>query len=91
MGFKFEFRTVDGDEAGSFETAVPNWQTGDTLIASGNVRYRVTAVLPLGRIAEFVDRPLNRVLEASRSNSRCERQRSGNGGRSPELSKQRPA
>ena len=26
MGFKFELKTVDGDDAGSFETAVRNWE-----------------------------------------------------------------
>ena len=61
MGFKFELKTVDGDDAGSFETAVPNWQTGDTLIAAGNVRYRV---IPGDRVAEFVDGPeLDGIIE----------------------------
>jgi hypothetical protein len=30
--------STDGEIIGGFETAVPNWQTGDTLIAGGNVR-----------------------------------------------------
>jgi hypothetical protein len=34
---------------------VPNWQTGDTLIASGNVRCRVVSVIPPELVAEFVD------------------------------------
>jgi hypothetical protein len=40
-----------------------NWQVGDTLIAYGNVHYRVTAVVPVERVAEFVDAPTNGVLE----------------------------
>lgn len=63
MGFKFELKTVDGDDAGSFETAVPNWQTGDMLIASGNVRYRVVSVIPAEKVAEFVDGPCVGVIE----------------------------
>ena len=63
MGFKFELKTVDGDDAGSFETAVPNWQTGDTLIAAGNVRYRVVWVIPAELVEEFVDGPEVGVLE----------------------------
>jgi hypothetical protein len=55
VGFKFELKTVEGDDAGSFETAVPNWQTGDTLIAAGDVRYRVVSVTPGDRIAEFIN------------------------------------
>ena len=37
MGFKFALVSTDGDIFDSFETAVPNWQPGDTVIASGNV------------------------------------------------------
>jgi hypothetical protein len=36
---------------------------GDTLIADGNRRYRVTAVIPLPRLEEFVDGARNGVLE----------------------------
>jgi hypothetical protein len=63
VGFKFELRTVDGDDAGSFETAVPNWQTGDTLIAAGNVRYRVVSVIPADKVAGFIDGPVCGVIE----------------------------
>jgi hypothetical protein len=55
VGFKFELKTVDDDDAGSFETAVPNWQTGDVVIAHGNVRYRVVSVIPGDKVAEFID------------------------------------
>jgi hypothetical protein len=41
---------------------VPNWQPGDTVIGSGNRRFRVTAVVPVERIAEFVDEPAYGVL-----------------------------
>ena len=63
MAFNFELVSSDGDNLGGFETAVPNWETGDTVIAAGNVHYRVVSVIPLDRIAEFVDEPLNGVLE----------------------------
>src|SRR2546426_8524898 len=45
MAFRFELRLPDGDDTGTFETAVPDWQTGDTVIASGNVHYRVVSVV----------------------------------------------
>jgi hypothetical protein len=64
VGFRFELKTVDGDDAGPFETAVPNWLTGDTLIASGNVRWRVVSVIPAELAAEFVEGgPLVGVIE----------------------------
>jgi hypothetical protein len=44
-------------------TAAPNWQTGDTLIASGNVRYRVVSVIPAEKVAEFVDGPNVGIIE----------------------------
>jgi hypothetical protein len=52
---------------GGFETAVPNWQTGDTLIAAGNVRYRVVSVIPEPLLGEFVD--ARRTSGSSRSSS----------------------
>jgi hypothetical protein len=63
LGFKFELKTVDGDDAGSFETAAPNWQTGDTLIASGNARFRVVSAVPAEKVAEFVDGPCVGIIE----------------------------
>jgi hypothetical protein len=45
MGFKFELRFADGDDAGSFETAEANWKTGDTVIAHGNRWFRVVSVV----------------------------------------------
>ena len=66
MGFKYERRLADGDDAGTFETAASeNWNVGDTLIADGNRRYRVTAVLAPERLAEFLDGVEYGVLELS--------------------------
>ncbi len=64
MGFRYELRLADGDDAGTLETAASeDWQVGDTLIADGNRRYKVTAVLAPERLAEFVDGVENGVLE----------------------------
>ncbi|HEX4525475.1 MAG TPA: hypothetical protein VH108_01900 [Gaiellaceae bacterium] len=63
MSYRFELKLADGDDAGRLETSEGNWQVGDTLIAHGNVHYRVTAVVPVERIAEFVEEPTNGVLE----------------------------
>jgi hypothetical protein len=60
MSYRFELRLADGDDAGSFETSEARWQVGDSVIAYGNKRFRVTAVLPIERIAEFVDGPVLR-------------------------------
>ena len=71
MGFKYELRLADGDDAGTFETsASENWQVGDTLIADGNRRYRVTAVLAPERLAEFVDGWRTACSRSSRSKGR---------------------
>jgi hypothetical protein len=50
-------------DAGPFETAVPNWQTGDTLIAAGNVWWRVVSVIPAEKVAEFIDGPNVGIIE----------------------------
>jgi hypothetical protein len=63
MSYRFELRLADGDDAGSLETNEGNWQPGDIVIAHGNRHLRVTAVVPVERVAEFVDAPTNGVLE----------------------------
>jgi hypothetical protein len=63
MGFVYALRLADGDDAGSFDTSASDWKVGDTLIADGNRRYRVTAVLAPERLEEFVDDVENGVLE----------------------------
>jgi hypothetical protein len=60
--FGFRLVSPDGDTLGTVESAVPRWQTGDTVTAGG-VRYRVRSVIPIEVIAQFVDEPLNGVLE----------------------------
>ena len=63
MAFKFELVSRDGDNLGSIETSGLNPQPGDELLANGNLPYRIESMLPLERIAEFVDRPVNGVLK----------------------------
>ena len=66
MIFRFELRLADGDDAGTFDSPTSSWQVGDTLIADGNRRYRVTACIPLPLVEEFVEGALNGVLEVER-------------------------
>jgi hypothetical protein len=56
-------KTADGDDAGTYESIRCDWQPGDELRASGNTRYRVTAVVPLELVEEFVEKPLYASLE----------------------------
>ena len=48
---------------GGFESAVPNWGAGNTLISAGNVKYGVVIVIPVAVAAEFVDGPEVGLLE----------------------------
>ena len=59
----FRLVSAEGDTLGSLELAVPDRQPGDTVTAADDVQYRVRSVIPLERIAEFVDEPLYGVLE----------------------------
>jgi hypothetical protein len=63
MGFRYELRLADGDDAGTFETTVPDWQVDDVFRGEGNRQFRIRAIVPLERIEEFVDRPLYGVWE----------------------------
>jgi len=62
MGMRFVL-VSDGEILESFETAQASWRTGDEVIAHGNRRYRVVSVIPVERLAEFVDEPIGGVLE----------------------------
>ncbi len=63
MAYKFELVSSDGDSLGSIESSDLNLEPGDELLSSWNLLYRIVSVIPLERIAEFVDEPVNRVLE----------------------------
>jgi hypothetical protein len=60
----FTFRLVSpcGDTLGSIESAEPRFAPGDTVVLDG-VGYWVRSVIPLERMAEFVDAPMNGLLE----------------------------
>jgi hypothetical protein len=73
MGFRYELRTPDGDDMGTFESSVSNWQPGEGFRDEGNVRYRITGVIPAALIEEFVDR--RSMTDCGRS-SRIRRRRS---------------
>jgi hypothetical protein len=63
MAMRYELRLADGDDAGTFETNLSDWQPGMELRADGNVLYRITAIIPIERISEFVDLPLYGIFE----------------------------
>ena len=63
MAYRFELVSRDGEILGSFETSEQRWQAGDTVIAHGNQWFRVVWVIPVERMAEFVDEPAGGVLE----------------------------
>ena len=52
---KYELRFADGSDAGTFETTVPDWKVGDEFIGNGNRHYRITAMIPVARVGEFID------------------------------------
>jgi hypothetical protein len=49
----------DGEILGSFQTSEQRWEAGDLVIAHGNRHFRV---VPVERMAEFVDEPAGGVL-----------------------------
>jgi hypothetical protein len=62
--YRYELKTPDGDDAGTFTTSECRWQVGDEFIGQGNTHWRVTAVVSGERIGEFVDgRQVDGLLE----------------------------
>jgi hypothetical protein len=60
---------LDGEVFEHFETAESLWRSGDELRASGNVRYRITSVIPIELVEEFHDSPLCGLLQVEPLNS----------------------
>jgi hypothetical protein len=68
MGFRYQLRLADGDDAGEAGEAgeaeyAYQPRPGDLVYVNGARQMRVTAVLPFERIEEFLDRPVYGVLE----------------------------
>jgi hypothetical protein len=61
--YRVELVSRDGEILGSFQTSEQRWQAGDEVIAHGTQRFRVVSVIPVERMAEFVDEPEGGVLE----------------------------
>jgi hypothetical protein len=65
VAFKFAVVSRDGDIFETFESAVPNWEIGDPVIPAGNRHFRVTATVPVERVAAS---STSRCTACSRSN-----------------------
>ena len=57
-GFRFELRYRNGDDAGTFITAAPNWDAGMTFITGDGRKLRIVRIVPLDLIDEFADSPV---------------------------------
>lgn len=62
MGFRYQLRDPTGEDLGEAEYAYEP-PVGDTIRLEGNRRARVTAIVPVERVQEHVDRPLYGLLE----------------------------
>lgn len=62
FGARFRLVTSDGDPIGTVEAARSHFQAGGTVVLDGVV-YRIRSVVPIERLAEFIDAPHNGLLE----------------------------
>jgi hypothetical protein len=63
LTLRVELRLSDGADAGIFETAVPDWNVGETFVARGNRRFRIRAIIAVERLERSVNRPLYGLFE----------------------------
>jgi hypothetical protein len=63
MTYTYQLKLADGTDVDTVKTSEANWRVGGEVRAEGNVRYRITAILPVERIAEFVDGATDMLLE----------------------------
>jgi hypothetical protein len=55
--FRYELRLDDGSYAGTFVTAVSNWQVGDTFTTGDGRDLRITQIVPVELIEVSSERP----------------------------------
>jgi hypothetical protein len=60
--FGFQLITPCGDALGTIESDDQQFQPGDTVVLDG-IGYWVRSVIPVERVAEFIDAPPYGVLE----------------------------
>jgi hypothetical protein len=60
--YNYQLRLADGEDVGTIGTNRAH-EAGNTVIAHGNRRYRVTAVVPIEHVADFIDGPTRGILE----------------------------
>ena len=61
MAFRYELRYPDGDDAGTFETAVPDWWVGDIFQTGDGRKLRIVSQVPIELVEEFTERPLSAI------------------------------
>ena len=62
---RYELRDGDGNYAGTFVTAVPEWHVGDTFVTGDGRRLRITAIVPPELIEAAADRPAHEEWEVA--------------------------
>jgi hypothetical protein len=63
MPFRYRLSYPDGEDAGEFATAVPDWRAGDTFRTGHGHHLRIGSIVPLDLIGELVDRPIYAAWE----------------------------
>ena len=51
-GFRFKLAYADGEDAGEFVTAVPDWHSGDVFRTGDGRRLRILSIVPLELVDE---------------------------------------
>ena len=46
IGFVFRLFSPDGDDLGTFQTAVPNWHPGEEFVTGDGRQFRIVAIVP---------------------------------------------
>jgi hypothetical protein len=52
MAFTFRLFGTDGDDIGVYKTARSDWFPGDVVYEAGWPKWRITAILPVGELAD---------------------------------------
>ncbi len=64
MAFRYELRYTDGDDAGTFETVVPDWWVGDVFRTGDGRKLRIVSQIPIELSEEHVEQPSYAIWSA---------------------------
>ena len=67
MSFRYGLRYTDGEDAGTFHSAVPDWWVGDIFQTGDGRKLPIVSQIPIEKSEEYRDKPQYAIWEVERA------------------------